>query len=70
MSSSDSPILQRLRRLDSSLSGFHDKLCDVLYGQEYIQCVPNLQDGETVQLVDYLDKVCRHTALPRSPLRP
>lgn len=69
MFSSDIPVLQRLHRLDSSLSGFDDKLCEVLYGQEYVQCVPNLQDGDLMQLVDYLDKVRRHVELTRTPFK-
>ena len=63
------PSLQQLNRLDRSLSGFHDRLCKVLYGQEYAQCVPNLQDDDLVWLVDYLDKVPRRKAIPRSYLK-
>ena len=70
MSSPTSPSLQRLDQLDRSLSGFHDKLCEVLYGQEYIQCVPNLQDDDLVWLVDYLDKVRYRKTLCRSLFKP
>ena len=68
----DSPgpqALQRLCLLNRSSSEFHDQLSNVLYGEEYKQCVPNLQDGHLVWLVDYLDKVCRHTALDSLTLR-
>ncbi|KAF9643894.1 kinase-like protein [Thelephora ganbajun] len=57
MSSPSSPALQRLHRLDTTSPNFGDQLCDVLYGQEYQQCVPNLQDHDPLWLVDYLDKV-------------
>ena len=63
------PALQQFRRLDGSSSGFHNQLSDVLYGQEYRQCVPNLQGDDLVWLVDYLDKVCCHTPIPRSPFK-
>jgi hypothetical protein len=62
MPSPNFPILQQLDRLNESLSGFHDQLRDLLYGEEYKQCVPNLQGDDLVWLVDYLDKVL--TALP------
>jgi hypothetical protein len=65
-----SPTLQRLDRLNRSSPYFHDQLCNVLYGKEYKQCVPNLQGEDLVWLVDYLDKVRRRVALPRSPLMP
>jgi len=58
------PALQQLRRLDQSSSDFHDQLCNVLYGKDYAQCVPNLQGDDVVWLVDYLDKVRRRVALP------
>jgi tRNA (Thr-GGU) A37 N-methylase len=63
MSSSSIPTLQQLHRLDRSLSGFHDQLANVLYGEEYNQCVADLQDGDLVWLVDYLDKVRHRVAL-------
>jgi hypothetical protein len=70
MSSPSTPVLQQLHRLDRSSSGFHDQLSNVLYGKECRQCVPNLQGGDLVWFVDYLDGVRRRTALPRSPLKP
>jgi hypothetical protein len=70
MSSPSPPALQQLHRLDRSSSGFHDQLSNVLYGEEYTQCVPNLQDDDLTWLVDYLDKVRRRVALPHSPLKP
>ena len=67
MSSPSLPVLEQLRRLDKSLPGFHDQLSSILYGEEYQQCVPNLQGDDLVWLVDYLDKVRRHISIPRSP---
>jgi len=66
MSSPSPQVLQELHRLDKSSPDFHDQLCNVLYGQEYVRCVPNLQGDDLVWLVDYLDKV-RRVALPHSP---
>ena len=70
MSPPSSPVLQQLYRLDRSPPDFHDKLCNVLYGEEYQQYVPNLKGDDLLWLVDYLDKVRRHVALPHSPLQP
>jgi len=62
--------LQGLRHLNRSSPDFHDKLSNVLYGEEYQRCVQNLQADDLVWLVDYLDKVRRRATLPRSPLKP
>ena len=70
MSSLTHPALQQLHRLDWSSSGFHDQLSNILYGVEYQRCVQDLQGGDLVWLVGYLDKVLRHVALPFSPLKP
>jgi hypothetical protein len=70
MSSPSTPVLQQLHLLDTSSSGFHDQVSNVLYGEEYRQCVPIIQGDDIVWLVDYLDRVRRRTALPRSPLKP
>jgi hypothetical protein len=70
MSSPSAPALQRLHHLDKSLSGFHDQLSSILYGEEYQQCVPNLQGDDLVWIVDYLDNVRRHVAIPHSSLKP
>ena len=59
MSSPSSPVLQRLDRLDKSSPDFHDQLYSVLYGKEYVQCVPDLQPDDVSWLVDYLDTVRR-----------
>jgi hypothetical protein len=59
---SSSPTLQQLDLLDRSSPDFHDQLSNVLYGQEYQQCIPNLQGEDLVWLVDYLDKVRCHTS--------
>jgi len=60
--------LTRLRRLDKSSSTFQDQVSNVLYGEEYIQWIPNLQGDDLIGLVDYLDKVRRNVSLLRSPL--
>ena len=72
MSSPTSPVLQQLDRLNRSSPDFHDQLSKVLYGEEYTQCARNLQNGELVWLVEYLDNVRRYVAfpLPRTPLQP
>ena len=68
MSSPSFPALQQLYHLNGSSSGFHDRLKDVLYGEEYRQCVQNLQRDDLVWLVNYLDNVRRRIALPCSLL--
>ena len=68
MSSPSSPVLQQLRHLDRSLPNFHDQLCNVLYGEEYTRCAPNIQGDDLVCIVDYLDKVRPRVLLPRPPL--
>lgn len=70
MSSPGSPALQELHRLDRSSPDFHDQLCNVLFEEVYVQCVPNLRGDDVVWLVDYLDAVCRRIALPHPPLNP
>ena len=69
MSSPGSPALQQLYHLDRSSSDFHDRLCNVFYGSEYSQCVPNLEGDDLVWLVDYLDKVCCRVTFPRPLLQ-
>lgn len=68
MSSPSSPTLQQLHRLDKPSPDFHDQLCNILYGEEYVQCVPNLQNDDAVWLIDYLDTVRCHVALSHSLL--
>jgi hypothetical protein len=58
------PILQQLDRLSASSPGFQDQLSNILHGEEYFQCVRDLQGDDLVRLVDCLDKVCRRIALP------
>lgn len=70
MSLPSSPVLQQLHRLDGSSSRFHDQVSNTLYGEDYQRCVRNLHGDDSAWLVDYLDKVRRRVALPRSPLRP
>ena len=67
---SSPPTLQQLDHLDRSSPDFHDQLSNVLYGEEYQRCAPNLQGDGLVWLVDYLDKVRRHIAHLHSPLKP
>ena len=70
MSSPSSSTLQELHRLDRSSPDFQGQLSGILYGQEYVRCVPNLQGDDLVWLVDYLDKVRCYVALsPHSPLK-
>jgi len=70
MSSSGPPALQQqLHRLNRSSPRFHDQLSEVLYGGGVSTLVPDLRGGDLVWLVDYLDKVSRHVAFPRSPLK-
>ena len=51
------PVLQKLNNLDKSSSEFHVRLNDVLYAEEYIQCVTNIRDDDLAWLVDFLDNV-------------
>jgi len=64
MSSPTSPVLQQLHDLDTSSPDFHDQLCNIFYGEEYVQCAPHLQHDDVVWLVDYLDTVRRYIAFP------
>jgi len=61
------PVLQQLHRLDRSSPEFHDQLNSVLCGEEYRQCGPNVHGDSLAWLVDYMDKVLCHVALPYSP---
>ena len=70
MSPPSHPVLQQLHHLDRSSPDLNDQLSNVLYGEEYQKCVPNLQGEDLVWLVDYLDEVCCHISPPRSPLKP
>jgi len=69
MSPPSSPFLQELQRFDRSSPDFQGQLSSVLYGPEYVRCVPDLQGDDLVWLVDYLDKVRPCIALPNFPLR-
>ena len=55
-------LLQQLRHLDRSSSGFHDQLSDILYGEDYARCIPDLQGDDLAWLVDHLDEVCYRIA--------
>jgi len=64
----NSVILKQLHRLDRSSVGFHEQLGDILYGEEYMRDVPNLQYDGSLWLVDYLDGVGSYVSRLRSPL--
>ena len=66
--SSRSPLKQ-LRRLDKSSSKFHDRVSNILYGEEYKQWVSTIQGDGLMGFVDYLDKVRCRVSLLRSPLK-
>ena len=66
MASPGSPVLQRLNGFDRSSPEFQNQLSNVLHGQEYRQCVPDLEGDDLVWLVDYLDEVRYYVAPPRS----
>ena len=70
MSSPSLPALRQLDRLDKFSSKFDDRLSNALYGDEYQQCVPELQGDDLVWLVEYLDKVRHRFAFVDSPLKP
>ena len=69
MSPPISPTLQRLNSLERSSPDFHDQLRSVLYGKDYVQCVPSLQGDDLAWLVNYLDEVRRRVVLLHSPLK-
>ena len=58
-----------LEQLGKSSSEFHNKVSNILYGEEYKQWVPTIQGDDLVGLVDYLDKVRCRVSLLRSPLK-
>ena len=70
MSSPTSPALQQLNRLNRSSPEFQDQLNNVIYGEEYRQCVQNLEGDDMVWLVDYLDKVRLHATSPHALPKP
>ena len=65
--SSHNPLTQ-LRRLDKSSPTFHDKVSNILYGEEYTRWMSGLQGEDLMGLVDYLDDVRCHVSLFRSHL--
>jgi len=62
--------LQPLHDLDRFSPEFHDRLLDILDGEEYKRSVSELEDEDLAQLVDDLDEVSCRTALARSLLIP
>jgi len=63
--SSQNPLTQ-LRLLDTTSPTFYDQVSNILCGKEYIQWMSDLQGEDLVELVDYLDNVCRRVSLCRS----
>ena len=61
---------QQLYHLDRTSSTFHDQVSEILYGEEYNQWIPTVQDDDLVMVVDILDKVRFHVSHLRSPLKP
>lgn len=57
------PTLQKLHDLDKFSPDFGNQLCNLLHGEEYAQCLPNLEGDDLGWLVDYLDEV-RHFFIP------
>ena len=57
MVSPNLPVLQRLPRMGTFSSDFNDQLIKVLYEEEYVQCLENLEGDDLAWFVDYLDKV-------------
>ena len=55
----DPLILRQLTRLDRSSPDFPSRLNYILRGQDYEECVPTLQTGDLMRLVDYLYEVHR-----------
>jgi len=64
--SSHNPLSQLLR-LDSTSSEFNEQVTDILYGEEYVRWMPNLQGDDLMGLVDYLDEVRLRFSLVRPP---
>ena len=69
MAAPSSPALEKFQNLHASSSELQDQLNDLLRGEDYQECVPNLEGDDLVWLVEYLDEVCRPIALPDSPLK-
>ena len=61
------PILQELANLESTSQDFPDQLHGLLYGDEYRQCLSNLQNDHSSWLVEHLDQVRHHITLLHSP---
>lgn len=68
MASPSSSILQQLGRLDQSSPDFPNQLDELLHGQEYERCTPDLQGDDLKWLVDYFDEVRDHRQRPAPPL--
>ena len=57
MPSPSSQALQNLYNLDTSSPDFGDQLSTLLYGEEYMKCLPDLEDDDVFWLVNFLDRV-------------
>lgn len=67
MSPPTSLTLRKLNCLNNlSSPDFHDKLCEILYSEEYAQRGKNLEGSDWVWLIDFLDKVRHHISISRS----
>jgi len=54
------PVLQQIHRLDRSSQEFLSQLNIALHRREYHQSTQELNAGDLMWLVDYLDDVCCH----------
>ena len=62
--------LEKLSDRDRSSSEFMGKLSNLLYGEEYLRCVKDLQGDDLAWIVDSLDKVRLCIIHSRSPPKP
>ena len=67
MASPNLPVLRKLPCIGTSSSDFNDQLIKVLYEEEYVQCLANLEGDDLAWLVDYLDKVRSREPPPPFP---
>lgn len=65
-----SPALLKLHLLDGSSPDFDDQVCNVLYGEGYARCVPDLREDDLVWLINYLDRVRRCVVFLQSLINP
>jgi hypothetical protein len=63
-------LLQQLSRLDKLSPRFPSQLGKLLHGQRYRDCVNNLQEADSLSLVEYLDDVSPKILFLNSPPKP